>query len=325
MRKEPKVSIVTTFHRVLNLNPEQFYKDFSHLTSLYYPDYEIIVVSDAKVDLKFPKTRFLSTGKKLTGPGEKRDFAVPHAKGEIIAFIDDDAYPDRYWLKEAVRNFGDPIVGAVVGPGVTPPDDPYLQRLGGQTLQSEFCSGSTRHRFIPTFRQFLEDHPTYNFLVRKSLFLEIGGFQTTLWCGEDTKLCLSIIRSGKKILYEPAAIVYHHRRRLLIPHLQQIGNIGLHRGYFAKKYPATSREPIYFLPSLFVILFFVSLLLFLLFPIVRLPLVIVGVALFLLYFLTTLSKTDPLSAFIVSFAIILTHISYGINFIRGLMVKNLTR
>lgn len=324
--KLPKVTIVTTFHRVLNLNSKSFYNDFQNHLNLDYPDYEILIVSDKKINkIKLPKTRFISTNKKLTGPGEKRDFALKFAKGEIIAFIDDDAYPDRYWLIEAVKHFQDPLVGAVCGPGVTPQEDSYFQKLGGLTLSSEFCSGSTRIRFVPGVKSFVQDHPTYNFMVRKSLFKEIGGFKTTLWCGEDTKLCLSIINANKKILYEPNSIVYHHRRSLFIPHLKQIGNIGLHRGYFAKKYPKTSREIIYFLPSLFMIFVILSIILAVIFPQFIIPIIAIFGLMFYTYFMTTVTRTDPIGALIVSLAIPLTHIAYGAFFIKGLFTRKLDR
>jgi len=322
----PKVSIITTFHRVLNLNSKSFYNDFQNHLNIDYPDYEIIIVSDKKIsEIKLPKTRFIHTGKKITGPGEKRDYAVNFAKGEIIAFIDDDAYPDRYWLKEAVKHFDDPMIGAVCGPGVTPQEDSYFQKLGGLTLSSEFCSGSTRIRFVPGTKSFVEDHPTYNFLVRKDLYKKIGGFKTTLWCGEDTKLCLSIIKTGKKILYEPNSVVYHHRRSLFIPHLKQISNIGLHRGYFAKKYPDTSREIIYFLPSLFTIGLIITLISVLLFPSILIPVLAIFGLMLYTYFMTTVTRTDPIGAVIVSFAIPLTHVAYGTYFIKGLLTKNLTK
>ena len=52
----------------------------------------------------------------------------------------------------------------------------------------------------------------------------------------DTKLCLDIVYElGKKIVYEPKAVVYHHRRRLFKEHLNQISNYALHRDFFVEK------------------------------------------------------------------------------------------
>ena len=65
----------------------------------------------------------IPTGK--VRPAEKRNIGIKAAKGEIVAFIDDDAYPDAHWLEYAVRYFGDETIGAVGGPGVTPPNDSF--------------------------------------------------------------------------------------------------------------------------------------------------------------------------------------------------------
>jgi glycosyltransferase involved in cell wall biosynthesis len=56
-------------------------------------------------------------------PSDKRDIALKHAKGQILAFLDDDAYPVKEWLKAALVNFSDPEVAAVGGPAVTPLND----------------------------------------------------------------------------------------------------------------------------------------------------------------------------------------------------------
>ena len=56
-------------------------------------DYEILVLPDEAANLDYPKTRVIPTGP--VGPSEKRDRAIAYANGEIMAFIDDDAYPVR--------------------------------------------------------------------------------------------------------------------------------------------------------------------------------------------------------------------------------------
>ena len=115
-----------------------------------------------------------------------------HAKGEILAFLDDDAYPVKDWLKNAVKNFSDPQVAAVGGPAVTPEEDSDLQKTSGLIYSSVLVSGNFTYRYIPGKRQEVEDYPSCNFLVRKSVMQELGGFNTNFWPGEDTKL-LSLI------------------------------------------------------------------------------------------------------------------------------------
>ena len=56
----------------------------------------------------------IPTGK--VRPAEKRDRGVRESNGEIVAIIDDDAYPESDWLTNAVRHFENPDIAAVGGP-----------------------------------------------------------------------------------------------------------------------------------------------------------------------------------------------------------------
>ncbi len=100
--------------------------------------------------------------------------------------------------------------------------------------------------------RFVDDWPSVNLTVRRDDFFAIGGFDSTYWPGEDTKLCLDLIKKQeKKIVYSPKAVVFYHRRAGFFRHLKQIGNYGLHREFFVKRFPETSRRLSYFIPSLF--------------------------------------------------------------------------
>jgi len=176
--------------------------------------------------------------------------ALEHAQGEILAFIDDDAYPVKDWLKNAVENFKDANVAAVGGPAITPPEDSLPQAASGLVYSSVIVSGNFTYRYLPKKRKEIDDYPSCNLLVRKSVMTELGGFNTEFWPGEDTKLCLDIVKKlRKRIIYDPAAVVYHHRRPLFSAHLDQISSYALHRGYFVKRYPETSFKFAYFLPT----------------------------------------------------------------------------
>lgn len=177
------------------------------------------------------------------------------ARGEIIAFIDDDAFPESGWLKEAVKNFSDPRVAAVGGPAVTPVTDGIREKASGIILSSLLVSGSYAYRYTRFGKRFeIDDYPSCNLLVRRDVMRSLGGFKTDFWPGEDTVFCLEITRKlGLKIMYEPRALVYHHRRSVFLPHLRQLANYALHRGYFVKRFPETSRRFAYFIPGLFLI------------------------------------------------------------------------
>jgi hypothetical protein len=91
-------------------------------------------------------------------------------------------------------------------------------------------------------------------MVRADLLRDLGGFRTDFWPGEDTILCSDLVHKlGKRIIYDPWAAVEHHRRPLFLPHLRQIGRYAMHRGYFVRRFPATSRRIGYMIPSLFVL------------------------------------------------------------------------
>ncbi len=215
-----------------------------------YKNYEIILITDYPVGLVSPKLRKKSYGK-YVGPAKKRDDGAKMARGSILAFLDDDAFPDINWLKEMVKEYKDKEIVAVGGPGVTPPGVSWQEDASGWASASPLGSGTFSYRFLPGKRQLVDDYPSMNLSVRRKEFLSIGGFDSNYWPGEDTKLCLDLIsKLNKKIIYNPKMLVYHHRRPVFRKHLIQNGNFGLHRGFFARILPKTSLKPIYFLPSL---------------------------------------------------------------------------
>ncbi|KKQ95724.1 MAG: Glycosyltransferase [Candidatus Woesebacteria bacterium GW2011_GWB1_43_14] len=315
MKKYPGVSIIIPLY----VDSPRFLRDLKKFKKLDYLKYEIIVVSDKRIQIRDPKVRFLVTGKKRTGPAEKRDIAIKKSKGEICAFIDDDAYPHRDWLNNAVIHFQHPQIAAVGGPGLTPKEDNYWEQLTGLVYGSFFCGGHAQHRFIKKPARFVVDYPAYNLLVRKDVLNEIGGYGTHFYGGEDTFLCLKIIKKGYKILYDPEVVVYHHRRPLFVPYLRQIANIGKHRGYFAKRFPETSFRWMYFLPSGLALGFFIL-------PFINWTFFIVLLMLFFgVGVCSVILKTNIWNSMLISLGIIATHVVYGINFIRGLIFNNLER
>jgi len=249
--------------------------------------------------------------------------ALNYAKGDILAFIDDDAYPVKDWLTNAVKNFEDPEVAAVGGPAVTPASDNIRQKASGRVYASILVSGSFSYRYLPKRRMEIDDYPSCNFFVRKSVMLQLGGFNTNFWPGEDTKLCLDITKKlGKKIVYDPEVMVYHHRRPLFIHHLGQIASYALHRGYFVKRYPETSLKPAYFVPTLFLF----GIIIGAAFSLLSTPARIVyslGLTVYLSLVLISSFSKQILSVPYVFCGTILTHFTYGFYFLKGLISSRL--
>ena len=257
-----------------------------------YTNYEILVLDDER------------TGK--VRPAEKRNQGIRESKGEIIAFIDDDAYPEEHWLERAVALFEDAAVGAVGGPAVTPPGDDGLVRLGGEVYDNILVSGNYRYRYhAGGTRMDVDDYPSCNLLVRKTILEKIGGYRTDFWPGEDTLLCKDIIDSPARIIYEPSVLVYHHRRALFAPHLRQLGRYAFHRGYFVKRFPSNSLKLSYFIPTAFVLGLLVP-------PLWPFYLVYLAIVL-----ITTYRKGVRDWAYVAA-GVILSHAWYGLRFAQGL-------
>ena len=301
-----------------------------------YRNFEVIVLPDALPEGGATSVSSVAVSASVvtvpTGkvrPAEKRNIGIRLAKGEIVAFIDDDAYPDARWLESAVKYFGEPTIGALGGPGVTPPNDGFWAKCGGRVYENVFVSGNYRYRYLGgRVRKDIDDYPSCNLFVRKDVLDQIGGYRTDFWPGEDTLLCEDIVRKAKKrIVYDPWTLVYHHRRPLFAAHLRQLGRYGFHRGYFVKRFPATSCRFSYFVPTLFVAYllalaaFFAGLRALgpfgpgadVLAAIVAAPLVF--------YAVLTLASTfslNPLRWAVTELGVVLSHIWYGIQFLRGL-------
>ena len=293
-------------------------------------NFEIIVFPDICPDDDIKRlekelgARIVPTG--CVCPGNKRDMAITYARGKYLAFIDDDAYPDKNWLKAAKKYLEYDNVSAVGGTQLTPAEDSFWQRVSG-AMFSSILSGGAIIRYSRGYKiRQLFDWPTVNFIIKKADFIQIGGFDTHYWPGEDTKLCLDITKKlGKKILYIPDMLVYHHRRAGLGSHLNQAGGYGRQRGHFFRVFPETSRKlsHLYFMPALFVI-FLTGGLIGSFFSFFVLQLFLLGLTVyFSAVIISTIILIFKTKEILVSFALIpyliLFHIWYGLRFIQGFL------
>lgn len=296
----------------------------SNLKKIEYSDFEIIVLPDESNTI-ISDVKIISTGN--VSPGAKRNIGIKFSYGDYCAFIDSDAFPDPSWLKNALNYFNDKKVGAVGGPGITPPEDSFMRKAGGHVLNSILVGGITNRYGTRKCVESTDIH-SCNLVVKKDVLLEIGGWNEQYWPGEDTLLSREIYLKKYKLIEAPDVIVYHHRRPLFSPHIRQISNYGLHRGFFIKKFPDNSLKLLYFAPSL-ILLMFLSLILASIFSILSNYLVLLLIAgYFTICFFTSLfecKEFNLLMLFAVTFGIILTHIFYGMHFIFGLLSRDLSR
>jgi len=349
----PKVSIIIPVKEINDYVRESM----PRILALDYDNYEVIIHVDKKTQESWPKTRIVS-GKLNETPPVKREEAIAQARGEIVAFLDDDAYPRADWLKNAVRHFAHPEVGAVYGPGVTPKSDGLWAQVSGEVLSSPLTAWKYTYRYQPAGKLFREekdldcrkcslvkncnaineiftvdDAPTVNLLMRKDVFEKAGGFNTKYWPGEDTKLCLDVVsRQKKKIVYDPDVYVWHHRRDSLYKHFKQNANYAVHRGFFAKKYPETSLLWQYFIPTAFVAFLIVSLVLGFFYPANSLIMWLIWSILILYEALLVIAgiiagwrQKSFLIGLLTMPIIFATHVVYGIGMVIGLLKPELER
>ena len=293
---------------------------------LDYPSFELIVVSDVEVILPADVRLVLSQSMHDTGPGEKRDLGMHATQGDYLAFIDDDAVPRRDWLTSAARILDDETIGAVAGPGVTPLRSLWRERVGGAFYESWLGSGPYRYRFRPEPRREVDDYPAYNLVVRRTAAEHVKGWGTGFYGGEDTVICLALVEAGWRIVYDPSVVVYHRRRPVLRRHLAQISNVGLHRGYFVKAYPRTSLRASYFLPTIGTI----ALVGLALAAVVSAGARAILGALIGVYIIGGIAigyaeQRDLSVAVALPPVALLSHLAYGVQFVRGLLVRRLER
>ncbi len=262
---------------------------------LDFQSYEVIVLPDSENGLRDRGVIVIPTGP--IAPSEKRNIGAEKSKGEILAFLDGDAYPARDWLKNAVRHLQDNSIVAVGGPSLTPETDEIMQKASGEIFSSYIGSGPLSLRNSKKNARKCDDLPSVNLLVRRGSFDRIGGFDSGFWPGEDTKFCRDLQ--------------------------------GLHRGYFSKKFPENSRKITYFAPAALLLALPTSVALLFTHGILSvIALAFLGSYLSILLVssgIVGLRQKSALLASVVFLGAIATHICYGAYFVKGLLSRNLAR
>lgn len=148
-----------------------------------------------------------------------RNTGLRSATSEIIACIDDDAYPDRDWLTKLLPEFDDPTVAAVVGRTLTgEAADPDVTL---QARMADLDGGPHRRVVGPDTPNWFEITnfgglgAGANMAFRRSAIDSWGGFDERIGYGtampglEEHNAFFRIVRAGHHIVYTPDAVVYH--------------------------------------------------------------------------------------------------------------------
>jgi glycosyltransferase involved in cell wall biosynthesis len=243
----PAVSVIIPFKRA----GPRLDECLAHLARQTFRAFDVILVPDEALTIAGAHVRAVASGPVL--PNRKRQIGVEASTAPIVAFIDDDAYPDPQWLATALAHFADANVVAAGGPGVTPPEDSPRQRASGAIFAANIVSAAARRRYVPERACDVDVLPSCNLLIRRDVFLRDADASAAYWPGEDTLACLLAARNGERIVYDPAALVYHHRRAVFAAHLRQVWKYGRFRGFFLRRFGRSPRQAVYAVPAAFVL------------------------------------------------------------------------
>jgi len=229
-----------------------------------FPDdeYEIIVVDNNSTDdtLEVVKECNGNDKKKVIyvkdseiGLHNARHTGAKTAKGEILAYVDDDGICDVKWLYEIVKPYDNPEVGCV----------------GGKILPKWEAVPPGWIRQYPSYLSLLDlgdevkelKMPRIygcNLSIRRSLLFEVGGFnpdafgdKRQIWFRGDGEsgLLRKVLASGRKIIYTPHAIIYHviPEKRLTLDYFKRRSFIeGISASFVANRAEKFSRIKLFY-------------------------------------------------------------------------------
>ena len=218
--------IIPTYKR-----PQRLAACLQALSRLNYPRdrFEVIAVDDGS---ESPPEQVVSSysgqldvkllSQLHAGPATARNTGAAQARGDFLAFTDDDCAPDPGWLQALAVHFAtvpDHLVGGQTLNAL--PDNPYS--TASQTLVTYLYTYYNRN---PNRAHFFASN---NLAVTAAHFHAIGGFDTryTLAAAEDREFCDRWLYHGYRMSYAPEAVVYHAHALTLRTYWRQHFNYGL--------------------------------------------------------------------------------------------------
>jgi GT2 family glycosyltransferase len=224
----PRVSVV-----VCSYNGARTIREtLEHLARVEYPSFEVIVVDDGSTDdtaaiaAEFD-VRLVRTPN--GGLSRARNVGLEAATGEIISYVDDDAYPDPHYLHYLAHAFRSGCAAAG-GPNLPPAGDGFVADAVAH------APGGPLH--VLTSDTIAEHIPGCNFAVRRDWLAKIGGFDASFRiAGDDVDACWRLVEAGGRIEFHHAALVWHHRRNSVVRYLKQQRGYGRAEALLERKWP----------------------------------------------------------------------------------------
>lgn len=206
-------------------------------------DYEIIIADDADSTDTWQQVTLIAEKARMRvlyipvpsacshGPAAARNVGWRAARGEIIAFTDDDCIPQKQWLKAGVSAMVDGVAGAA-GHLIVP--------LEGVPTDYEYNAAQLGKN----------DFVTANCFYRRGALEEVGGFDehfTVAW-REDTDLVFTLLARGAKFTTAQDAVVIHPVRPAQWGISIRQQRKSMFNALLYKKHPALYRQRIQAVP-----------------------------------------------------------------------------
>ena len=328
--RTPFVSVIVASRR----DTETLRRCLSALERQTYPKemFEIIVasVSACSVEKKEPLIKNVVCGS--LNQAEARDVAERYARGEILAFCDDDCVVPQTWLRDGVRHFAkDKMLATVGGPAVPPIDGVSIRQAVAGLLHMSYL-GTGSHSYAFTTHGRVEPFlclPTHiigaNMFVDRKKFREVGGFGKLVPQEED-RLNNKLLRKGYKLLYDPQLTCIHYQRRFGLGYIKNLFWLAKGSGRFAKE-NFRALNKLYLMPAVFTLSILLSPLLIALSQ-TFLNLFIIAAAAYILVVAVESPRLvrrkrehKMLTALIMPLAFFLHHFVFGLGWIAGLLSR----
>ncbi len=225
----PRISVI-----VCSYNGARTIRDcFEGLLTLEYPNFEVIVVDDGSRDGTAAIAheygfRLISTENR--GLSSARNTGLAAATGEIVAYIDDDAWPDPHWLMYLAATFLSTDHAGVGGPNIPPGGDGPIAECVAN------APGGPVHVLLSD--REAEHIPGCNMAFRRAALDAIGGFDPQFrTAGDDVDICWRLQQQGWTIGFSPGAMVWHHRRNSIRTYWKQQQGYGKAEALLERKWP----------------------------------------------------------------------------------------
>lgn len=204
----------------------------------YTSDFEVIVVDDGSKDNTADLVRTFSNIRYVyqenAGPAAARNHGARLASGEFLCFTDSDCIAHPNWISQLIKSFSDPTIGVVCGSyGIANPESLLARGIHREII--------FRHTHL------MPDYPkafgSYNFCVRKDVFLGVGGFSESYRqaSGEDNDLSYKIIASGNRIYFNRQALVDHRHTENMLHYLREQFRHGFWRVALYARHPGMAK------------------------------------------------------------------------------------